>query len=447
MSPYRPLARAIPAFLLLALLIACGGDSDTPQRSDECVRFAPYQGHEGTSVTIYSVYRDVEGDKLTRTWEQFEACTGINISYSGTDTFEADVPRMARAGHPPDLAFFPQPALIEQLAREGALQPVPPSAKENAERWWSPDWLRYSTVDGTLYAVPADANVKSLVWYSPRMFREKGYTVPQTWAEMLALSDRIAADGVKPWCAGIGSGVATGWPATDWLEDVLLRSEGPEFFDAWVEHRIAFDDPRVLAALEQVGAILKNPAYVNGGYGGVESIAAIAFQEGGLPILEGTCAMHRQASFYSNSWPADAEIGEDGDIYAFYLPTMGSQAASPGEGKPVLGAGSFLGAFTDRPEVVAVSTYLSTPEFANDRARIGQSISANKGMDRTNLNHPVARLSAELLAEPGIVFRFDGSDLMPTQVGSGSFWRAMTDWIRGRSSPEVLAEIERSWPP
>ena len=443
MSHLRPLARAVPAVLLLALLIACGGDSDTPQRSDECVRFAPYQGHEGTSVTIFSVIRDVEGDNLTRAWEPFEACTGINISYTGTDTFEVDLPTMVRAGHPPDLAIFPQPSLIEQLAREGWMRPVPPPTKENAERWWSPDWLRYSTVDGTLYAVPFDANVKSLVWYSPKMFREMGLTVPQTWAEMLELSDRIAAAGVKPWCAGIGSGVATGWPATDWLEDVLLRTEGPLFFDDWVQHRIAFDDPRVLAALEQVGAILKNPTYVNGGYGGVESIAAIAFQEGGLPILEGTCAMHRQASFYSNWWPEDAEVGEDGDIYAFYLPTMGSEA---GEGKPVLGAGTFTGAFTDRPEVTAVSTYLSTPEFANERAHIGQAISANKGLDPTALSQPVARFSAELLAEPGVVFRFDGSDLMPTQVGSGSFWRGMTDWIMGRSSSEVLTDIERSWP-
>jgi alpha-glucoside transport system substrate-binding protein len=193
-----------------------------------------------------------------------------------------------------------------------------------------------------------------------------------------------------------------------------------------------------------VGAILKNPTYVNGGYGGVESIAAIAFQEGGLPILEGTCAMHRQASFYSNMWPKDAKVGEDGDVYAFYLPTMGREAE---EGKPVLGAGTFVGAFTDRPEVTAVSTYLSTPEFANERARIGQVISANKGLDPTTLSQPVARFSAELLAEPGVVFRFDGSDLMPTVVGSGSFWRGMTDWINGRSSSEVLADIERSWPP
>src|SRR5688572_23569656 len=225
-----PPIRVVPAVVVLALAVACGGDPDTPSTTGECARFAPYQGHQGTTVTISSPIRDVESDNLARTWEQFESCTGINIQHNGSGSFEADLPEQIRAGNPPDLAFLPQPGLIEQLARQGALLPVPPPVLENAERWWSPDWLRYATVDGTLYAVPADANVKSLVWYSPKMFRARGYTVPRTWQEMLQLSEKIAADGVKPWCAGISSGASTGWPATDWLEDALLRSAGPEVF-------------------------------------------------------------------------------------------------------------------------------------------------------------------------------------------------------------------------
>jgi alpha-glucoside transport system substrate-binding protein len=444
MSDHRRLARVLPAALILALVTACGGDPDTASPEGACAPFAPYQGHEGTTVTIFSPVRDVESDNLARAWEQFESCTGIDIAYEGSDTFEVELPRRVAAGSPPDLAFLPQPGLIEQMARAGSIKPAPPPVKANAERWWSPDWLRYGTVDGTLYAVPADANVKSLVWYSPRMFRDKGYTVPHTWQEMLDLSDRIAADGVKPWCAGIASGVATGWPATDWVEDALLRSAGPKVYDDWVAHRIAFNDPRVLNALDRVGSILRNPAYVNGGYGGVDSIATIGFQEGGLPILEGKCAMHRQASFYANWWPPTATISEDGDIYAFYLPTMNS--GQPGAAKPVLGAGTFLGAFTDKPEVTAVATYFSTPDFANARARTTHAISANKGLDPTNLSQPVARLAAELLAAPDIVFRFDGSDLMPAEVGTGSFWRGMTEWIAGKPSASVLGDIERSWP-
>ncbi len=442
----RPAIRVIPAAIVLALAAACGGGSESPQQNGDCASFAPYQGHSGTTVTIASPIRDVESDNLARAWERFEACTAINIEHTGSDTFEADLPQQVAAGAPPDLAFMPQPGLITQLAQQGALKPVPPPVKALAEQGWSQDWLKYATVDGNLYAVPADANVKSLVWYSPRMFAERGYTVPTTWDEMLQLSDRIAADGVKPWCAGVAAGGATGWPATDWLEDTLLRSAGPEVFDAWVAHTIPFDDPRVLAALEQVGAILRNPEFVNGGYDGVASIPTIGFQEGGLPILQGRCAMHRQASFYSSFWPGDARIAEDGDIYAFYLPTMTEEQASAGQPKPVLVAGTFLGAFSDRPEVTAVWAYLSTADFANERARFAQSVSANEGLDPNNFSQPVARYAAELLAEPNVVLRFDGSDLMPAEVGTGTFWRGITEWFTGRSSADVLAEVERSWP-
>lgn len=439
---FRRLTTVAVTFCVIAGLGACATRPE--QAADGCAAYAAYQGHAGTTVSIYAGIRDVEGDNLVRAWEQFEACSGIAIDYHGSDTFETRVPALARAGRAPDLAIFPQPGLITELAREGLLKPAAPAVQENARKGWAADWLRYGTVDGKLYAAPMDANVKSLVWYSPRWFKAHGYAVPTTWQEMLTLSERIAADGVKPWCAAIQSGVATGWPATDWLEDVLLRTAGSGVYDDWVAHRIPFNDPRVVAALAMVGQILKNPRYVNGGYGGVKSIATIAYQEGGLPILEGKCAMHRQASFYSNWWPASASVGPNEDIYAFYLPTMTPPtAAAP---RPVLGAGTFVGAFSDRPEVTAVAAYLATAHFANQHARLGQAISANRGLDPASLTLPVARYSAELLADPNVTFRFDGSDLMPASVGSGTFWRAITEWIKGRGDADTLAYVERSWP-
>ncbi|GAB3851732.1 hypothetical protein GCM10027610_078840 [Dactylosporangium cerinum] len=268
-----------------------------------------------------------------------------------------------------------------------------------------------------------------------------GVLLPTTWAQMLALSDRIAADGVKPWCAGIESGGATGWPVTDWLEDTLLRTAGPDVYDQWVEHRIPFDDPAVVAALDRVGGILRNPDYVNGGYGGVDSVASTSFQEGGLPILQHTCAMHHQASFYSTWWPETPQVNEDGDIYAFYLPPIDAAA-----GRPVLGAGVFAGAFTDRPEVQALAAYLATPEFADHRAVTGNIVSANKGLDRSLLATPVAKLSADLLADPGATFRFDGSDLMPASVGAGTFWTEMTAWVKGTDTATALHRVQASWP-
>jgi alpha-glucoside transport system substrate-binding protein len=438
-------ARAVPFAAALMVLFACGGKGDgaagpgQDTQNGRCAEFAAFQGHPDTNVTVFSPIRDVEGDNLVRGWEPFEACTGINVEYRGSDTFETELPQLVRSGNPPDIAIFPQPSLIDQMARDGSLRPASPGVQEEAHRWYPEDWLRYVTVDGILYGAPLEASVKSLVWYSPRMFAANGYAVPQTWAEMLALTERIAADGVTPWCAGIGSGVATGWPATDWLEDVLLRTIGPDGYDDWVANRITFDDPRVVAALDQVGQILKNPRYVNGGYGGVETIVTTAFQEGGLPILEGKCAMHRQANFYSNFLPDTAVVGENGDIYAFYLPALAGD-------RPVLGAGTFVGAFSDRPEVSLMAQYLATPAFANEHARTSNAVSPNRGLDPKVLSQPVSRLASELLARDDVDFRFDGSDLMPTAVGTGTFWRGMTEWIQGRPSHDVLADIQASWP-
>ncbi|GGQ85510.1 ABC transporter substrate-binding protein [Couchioplanes azureus] len=438
--------RRLWAFLLpltcaLTVTVACGGEDPEPSGAS-CQPYEAYQGRSGTKVTIEGTIRDVEATTLERVWEAFEQCTGIDISYEGTTDFEATLESRVRAGDGPDIGFFPQPGLIARMARAGLLEPATAEVRANAERWWSADWRRYGTVDGEFYAAPIEGNVKSFVWYSPRLFREKGYAIPASWKELMALTARIAADGVKPWCVGLASGAASGWPATDWLEDVLLRTAGPEVFDQWVTHAIPFDDPRVVAALDRVGAIIRNPAYVNGGHGGVQSIAKTGFQEGGLPVLERKCGMHHQASFYTSWLPPNARVAEDGDVFAFHLPPI-----DPAHGRPIIGGGNFAGAMTDRPEVDLVTAYMSTPEFANNRARIGKVISANRGFDPANVAEPVLKLSAKLLTDPTVTFRFDGSDLMPSAVGAGTFWSGMIDWINGADTATVLARIEASWPP
>jgi alpha-glucoside transport system substrate-binding protein len=213
---YPRAAPSVATALVAAVLLgACAGSAAQSQTADPaCAAYAHYEGHRGTTVTVFSSIRDVEADRLSKAWESFQACTGITIDYTGSADFETVLPQQVKRGEIPDLAFLPQPGLLASLVRQGAVKPAGPAVAANVGRYYSADWRRYGTVDGTLYAAPIDANVKSLVWYSPKYFAEKGYTVPRTWADMLALSDRIAAGGVKPWCAGIESGGATGWPAT-----------------------------------------------------------------------------------------------------------------------------------------------------------------------------------------------------------------------------------------
>ncbi|MEV7280562.1 extracellular solute-binding protein [Streptomyces sp. NPDC093111] len=434
---------ALAVITLAVTATACGtpqaGSSRTHTTAD-CGRYARYGEHPGTEVTVYAENRDREADLFEATWADFAACTGIDVQYEGDGGFEAQIQLRVDGGSAPDVAFFPQPGLLERFARSGKLKPASPGVVALAQQGWSADWNSYATVNGTLYGTPLVANVKSFVWYSPRFFRDRGLSVPRTWSELMALTEKVAASGVKPWCAGVESAEATGWPVTDWIEDVLLRQQGPDVYDQWVAHRIPFDDPRVIKAMDTVGSILKNDRYANGGFGPARSMASISFQEAGTPILSGDCAMHRQASFYAGMWPKGTEIGPDKDVYAFLLP--GADPAS----RPVLGGGVFTAAFADRPEVRAFQEYLASADFANARMKKGPFVSANRGVDPANAATPVDELSIRLLQDPRTQFRFDGSDLMPASVGAGTFWKGAVDWIGGASTRQVAGSIERSWP-
>lgn len=457
-SPMRRRGVASAAVVLTAALVlaACGGDdgdggtqsaegTSPGEGKAECEGLTEFGDLSGTEVGVYTSIVAPEDQPHIDSYDLFEECTGATVTYEGSKEFEAQLVVRVRSGNPPDIAYIPQPGLLNTLVTDtGAVVEAPSSVSDNVDEFFGEDWKNYGSVDGTFYAAPLGANVKSFVWYSPGMFEENGWEVPETWDDMIALSDEIAQSGTKPWCAGIGSGEATGWPATDWLEDVLLRTAGPDVYDQWVTHEIPFNDPQVVEALDRVGEILKNEDYVNGGFGDVKSIATTEFQDGGLPILDGECAMHRQASFYAANWPEGTDVSENGDVFAFYLPPVGEE-----HGRPVLGGGEFVAAFSDTPEVQAFQAYLASDTWANEKAKAtpgGGWVSANTGLDVNNLASPIDKLSGEILQDPEAVFRFDGSDQMPGAVGAGSFWTEMTAWITGQDTQATLDKIENSWP-
>jgi alpha-glucoside transport system substrate-binding protein len=218
-----------------------GGDDDTTglgAGADCDALVEEYGDLSDTEITMYSTIIAPEDAPLEASFDKFEECTGATIIYEGSDEFEAQLPVRVEGGTPPDMAILPQPGLLRTLVEDypDAVVPAPEQVEANVDEFFSPDWKAYGTVDDTYYAAPFGANVKSFVWYSPTAFADAGYEVPETWDDMLALSDQIVADGGKPWCAGVGSGEATGWPATDWVEDVVLRTAGPEVYDQWYTH-------------------------------------------------------------------------------------------------------------------------------------------------------------------------------------------------------------------
>lgn len=400
-------------------------------------------GAEGDGVvSVYGTIADTEAELLEESWADWEEENDIDIQYESSKEFEAQIAIRAQGGSAPDLAIFPQPGLMADLASRDFLKPAPASVEENVDEFWSADWKAYGTVGDTFYGAPLMASVKGFVWYSPAKFTEWGVEVPETWDDLLAVTKTIQEKtGTAPWCAGFGSGDATGWPGTDWVEDLVLRQAGAETYDKWVANEIPFTDPAITAAFDAVGEILLNPSYVNATFGDVSSINSTAFGDVATPLAAGTCALHHQASFFDGFiTDAGGEVGPDGDVWAFITPAeeAGSQA--------VTGGGEIVGAFSDDADTQAVQTYLSSDDWANSRVSLGGVISANSGLDPANAQSPILQEAITILQDPETTFRFDASDLMPGSVGAGTFWKGMVNWINGTPTAEVLTSIEAGWP-
>ncbi len=419
---------------------AGGGDAN----GAGCEAYADFLGHEGSTVEIYTTIIEPESTLFQESFVEFEECTGIRIDWNGDQAFEEQIAVRVAGGTAPDLAIFPQPGLLSAFAAD--LVPASAAIEASVDANYTADWKLYGTVDDTFYAAPLGANVKSFVWYSPKTFADNGWDIPTTWDEMLTLSDEIAASDFEgfAWCAGIESGVATGWAATDWMEDIMLRLHPADVYDAWVDNTMAFNDERVLEVLQEAGKILKNPDYV----GNVSAIATTSFSAGGAGIVDGSCAMHRQASFlgailvgdYDATIVRPRDTDVEGGITTFYFPGVSASDT------PALGGGEFVAAFSDEGAVQAVQLYLTTTEWNNKKAALGGWFSPHLGLDTANVEDPVNKVAVEIL-QNATTFRFDASDLMPGAVGAGSFWTEMTAWIaQDKDDQAVLDAIQATWP-
>lgn len=400
---------------------------------------------DGQTLTIFGPWRGEDQALVESMLAYFSAASGVTVSYSSSESYEQQIVIDAAAGSPPDIAILPQPGLIADLVKSGFVTPLGEDTRNwLAENYAAGDsWVglgSYAGPDGTraLYAFPYKIDLKSLVWYSPETFEDAGYAVPQTMEELKALTDRIVADGGTPWCIGLGSGGATGWPATDWVEDMMLRTQTPDVYDRWVSNDLPFDSPEVVGAIDEFGAFARTEAYVAGG---VAAVAATDFRDSprGLFASPPQCYMHRQASFIPSFFPEGIVVGQDADF--FYFPAY----AGKDLGKPVLGAGTLAFITHDTPAARAFIEWLKTPIAHEVWMAQSGFLTPFKSANPAMYGSDVARKMGEILLT-ATTFRFDGSDLMPGAVGAGAFWTGMVDYVGGKSAQEVADAIQASWP-
>ena len=398
----------------------------------------------GQQVTVSGPWLTPEDDVFRSVVAYFAEATGADVIYTGSDSFEQQIVIDAEAGSAPNIAVFPQPGLAADMAARGLLTPLPEGMDDfvaenyGAGQSWV-DLGTYADKDGNPqhYGFFYNVNVKSLVWYVPENFEDAGYEVPETMEELKALTEQIVADGEVPWCIGLGSGAATGWPATDWVEDMMLRTVSPEDYDAWTTNELPFNDPKVIAAIEEFGWFARDDAKVAGGAG---AVASTDFRDSpnGLFASPPGCYMHRQAPFVPAFFPEGTEFGEDVDF--FYFPAF----AEKDLGSPVLGGGTLL-AITDPSDgASALMEFLKLPLAHEIFAAQSGFLTPLKSVNPETYLNDALRGQAEILVN-ATTFRFDGSDLMPGGVGAGTFWTGMVDYTGGKSAEDVANEIQSSW--
>jgi alpha-glucoside transport system substrate-binding protein len=395
------------------------------------------------TVSILGAFGGQEQDGFLASLEAFQSDSGITIDYTPDADFANTIQQRAGAGDAPDIALFPQPGGMFDLAGKGLITPIDVFLDyDKLNSTLIPGFLDSARLQGRVYGAPMRMACKSLIWYPKKAYEEGGYsTEPATMQELTKITEQIKADGFAPWSDAWAADQSTGWVGTDWIEEFMLRVHGPVIYDDWVKHRLPFNAKEVVQVFDLVGELLKGEGNV---LGGTEAIINTPFSEAPLPLFEDPpkAMLVRQGNFVTGFLPEDILANMDEEVGVYAMPTWEGGF----DGQPILGGGDLAALFTLNDDTVKVMEFLSSDAFGGEWAGAGGWLSPHRTFDQSKYADSITQQVAEI-ASNSQVFRYDGSDLMPTAVGGGSFWTGMVEWLQGtKTSQEVCDEIEAGWP-
>ena len=420
---------AVAAVATLALTAAgCGGDSGG--------------GSDDKSVTIYASMDQPVVDGLQKAIDAKAKDAGITVKFQRVENINQLIMQKIQANDTPDIAMIPQPGVVKDIVKRGAAKPLDDVLDMGAlQDNMLPGTLDAGTVDGKLYGLLASANVKSLVFYNKKAWDEAGYEAPQSMDELNALTEQIKSDGEVPWCMGIEDGAATGWAATDWFEDLVMRYGGADGYNSWVTHETPFDSDLVRQAAAEFEKLMFTEGNV---LGGREAIASNNFGTAGNAMFDKAgpkCWLYKQGSFITGFFPKDVTADLDANVGVFGFPP-----AEAGGENPVLGGGDMAVMLDDSDSTKEAMKMLSETDIGNEAATNSSFISPHSDFDSSLYASELVKSYADV-ANKATAFLFDGSDQMPGEVGAGTFWKDMTAWISGQEDLDTaLKNIDESWP-
>jgi alpha-glucoside transport system substrate-binding protein len=387
----------------------------------------------GGEVSFIGPWGGSEQSAFEAVFAPFENATGITVNYTGTRDVATILTTRVTAGNPPDLADFSTPGLLMQFQSLGALQDLSKVLDmTQIGNQYASTWVDLGTYGGEFVAQIFKVSTKGDIWYAPKVWTADNLQIPATWDDMITLSNNLISQGYTPWCMALSSGSASGWPGTDWLEDIVLRQGGLDVYNQWWQGTIKWTSPEITQAWQTWGTIAGNPAML---FGGVNRTLSTPFQNDADPLYTDPpgCYMDHQGSFMSGFISADYPdlvAGEDYNFFSF--PPFSASAPSSLEV-----GGDLLGQFTDTPQAQAFMRYLSTAEAQDIWALIGGGyLSANLQIPPTDYPDVLSQKSGQQLLDAKVV-AFDASDNMPPAM-TNAFYSAVLDFIQ---TPSDLTSI------
>ncbi len=390
----------------------------------------PTQGPLTGSITVLGTWSGDEQTSFLAMIQPWVNQTGVQVKYTGTRDLNGQLAQGIQTGNLPDLAGLPGPAQMVEYQAAGKLMDltnVLDTATYKANT--SAPLVDLGSIDGKVYGVFIKAAVKGLIWYSPKTV-DLSAGAPKTWTDLQTLATNDKSKAKATWCVGLESGAASGWPGTDFIEDIVLRTAGPDVYKQWYQGKVKWSDPKIKAAWQMYGDVLKNS------YGGPDYILGTNFGNGGDELFSNPpgCLFHHQASFITGF--SKFKTGATGTDYDFFpFPDIDAQYAGALEG-----AGDLFGMFHDTPAARSLMQYLVTPEAQSIWVARGGALSPNKLV----VNYPddISRRSGELLANAKS-FVFDASDNMPTAMNA-EFWKQILVFVQDQSKLDsILADLDK----
>lgn len=420
---------------------SAGGGGQTPQAPDSAVKAAENAARKaaggkqiGGDVTMLGVLGGVELDAFKTVLAPFEKATGITVQYEGTRDFAAVLQTQVDGGNPPDVVSTPAIGEMSGLAAKGKLvdlRTVVGDAVLNAN--FSQSLLDTASLNGQLFGVFDTVDLGGLIWYDPKTY--DGPTNPGSWQELQQWASKTAASGTTPWCVGLESGAASGWPAADWIDEILLRQAGPAFHRRWEESKVPWTSPEVKKAFETYGGMVSDGM----AYGGTTNVLSTNFAKAANPMFTDppACYLQQQATFMggiiTDSFP-DLRPGQDLDYFA--APDF--NPAFPGIRSI---SGEIVGMITKTPQSEALVKYLSTREAGTLIAATGRWLSPNTNVPESTYRDPFLKKASQILVDAKGTYSL-GNSLMP-QTEVDAFWKAGLDYTKDPAKLDsILADVE-----